>query len=180
VKRASTRPRPGGPLPIDLLNTRWLRDDDQEFDWLLEDAAVVSFNATYAVKIDAKNIAKTRVALISARDVVQRIVQNSSPNTQLIADVNAALKNATVSIRPSPKGARLHIVDSHPTRSIAVQAIINTIELACDHPNRIRTCDHPQCVLWFLDTSKSGQRRWCSMDTCGNRAKASRHYNRTH
>ena len=35
--------------------------------------------------------------------------------------------------------------------------------------NRVRKCD--QCVLHFLDTSKKGTRRWCSMQLCGNRVK---------
>ncbi len=41
---------------------------------------------------------------------------------------------------------------------------------------RIRQCRSDQCGLWFLDTSKNGRRRWCSMATCGNRAKAARYY----
>lgn len=34
---------------------------------------------------------------------------------------------------------------------------------------RVRKC--AQCVLHFLDTSKKGTRRWCSMQLCGNRQK---------
>jgi predicted RNA-binding Zn ribbon-like protein len=34
---------------------------------------------------------------------------------------------------------------------------------------RVRKCG--QCVLHFLDTSKKGTRRWCSMQLCGNRLK---------
>jgi predicted RNA-binding Zn ribbon-like protein len=34
---------------------------------------------------------------------------------------------------------------------------------------RVRKCD--VCVLHFLDTSKKGTRRWCSMNFCGNRRK---------
>lgn len=34
---------------------------------------------------------------------------------------------------------------------------------------RVRKCD--KCVLHFLDTSKKGTRRWCSMQLCGNRLK---------
>lgn len=41
---------------------------------------------------------------------------------------------------------------------------------------RVKAC--PRCGWLFLDTSKNGRRRWCSMETCGNRAKASRHYSR--
>jgi len=36
-------------------------------------------------------------------------------------------------------------------------------------PTRVRKCR--QCVLHFLDTSKKGTRRWCSMQLCGNRLK---------
>lgn len=35
----------------------------------------------------------------------------------------------------------------------------------------IRTCEHPECVLWFYDRTKSHKRRWCSMAQCGNRNK---------
>jgi predicted RNA-binding Zn ribbon-like protein len=42
-------------------------------------------------------------------------------------------------------------------------------------PYRIRSCDSVDCGRWFVDTSKGGRRRWCSMATCGNRAKATRH-----
>ncbi len=36
---------------------------------------------------------------------------------------------------------------------------------------RIRKCQNPECVLFFLDTSKSGTRAWCSMDICGNKLR---------
>jgi predicted RNA-binding Zn ribbon-like protein len=41
---------------------------------------------------------------------------------------------------------------------------------------RVRQCANPACLWLFLDDSKSGNRRWCSMTSCGNRAKAHRHY----
>ena len=40
-------------------------------------------------------------------------------------------------------------------------------------PDRIRACG--RCGWLFLDSSRGGRRRWCSMTTCGNREKASRH-----
>jgi predicted RNA-binding Zn ribbon-like protein len=43
---------------------------------------------------------------------------------------------------------------------------------------RVRQCANPACGWLFLDDSKSGNRRWCSMSACGNRAKAHRHYQR--
>ena len=46
------------------------------------------------------------------------------------------------------------------------------------HPH-VRQCARRGCLLWFIDRSPAGRRRWCEMKTCGNRAKAMRYYNRT-
>ncbi len=35
----------------------------------------------------------------------------------------------------------------------------------------VRRCESPTCVMWFYDRTKGHRRRWCSMTTCGNRAK---------
>jgi predicted RNA-binding Zn ribbon-like protein len=40
-----------------------------------------------------------------------------------------------------------------------------------DQSGRIRQCEGPVCTVLFLDTSRHGGRRWCSMSACGNRAK---------
>lgn len=37
--------------------------------------------------------------------------------------------------------------------------------------DRVRACAGPDCGLLFVDTSRPGRRRWCSMQRCGNRAK---------
>jgi len=44
--------------------------------------------------------------------------------------------------------------------------------------HRIRRCANAKCLWLFVDASKSGTRRWCDMSSCGNRAKAQRHYAR--
>jgi len=44
--------------------------------------------------------------------------------------------------------------------------------------SRVRECEGNGCGWLFLDASKNHTRRWCSMEGCGNRAKASRHYQR--
>lgn len=36
---------------------------------------------------------------------------------------------------------------------------------------RIRNCANPDCGALFLDGSRPGTRRWCSMNRCGNLAK---------
>jgi predicted RNA-binding Zn ribbon-like protein len=41
--------------------------------------------------------------------------------------------------------------------------------------DRIRTCAASDCDLIFYDDSRSNNRRWCSMQRCGNRAKVRAH-----
>ncbi len=41
---------------------------------------------------------------------------------------------------------------------------------------RLRRCANDECLWLFMDHSKGGTRRWCDMNSCGNRAKAKRHY----
>jgi len=40
----------------------------------------------------------------------------------------------------------------------------------------VRVCAADDCRWLFLDTSKNHSRRWCDMKSCGNRAKARKHY----
>jgi predicted RNA-binding Zn ribbon-like protein len=45
--------------------------------------------------------------------------------------------------------------------------------------DRVKMCSRPDGCGWlFLDTSKNGSRRWCSMEVCGSRAKMRRLYAR--
>lgn len=50
--------------------------------------------------------------------------------------------------------------------------------LTADQLRRVACCAGPGCGWLFLDTSPNRRRRWCSMESCGNRAKAKRHYRR--
>lgn len=40
-------------------------------------------------------------------------------------------------------------------------------------PQGVRACD--RCGWFFIDSSRGRRRRWCSMKTCGNQAKAARY-----
>jgi predicted RNA-binding Zn ribbon-like protein len=42
---------------------------------------------------------------------------------------------------------------------------------ASAHPCRLRVCAADDCGLFILDTSRPNNRRWCSMELCGNRSK---------
>jgi predicted RNA-binding Zn ribbon-like protein len=43
----------------------------------------------------------------------------------------------------------------------------------------VRQCANAKCLWLFVDASKGATRRWCDMASCGNRAKARRHYLKT-
>ena len=43
---------------------------------------------------------------------------------------------------------------------------------------QLRECRSPTCSWLFVDRSRTKQRRWCSMRTCGNRAKVRRFHER--
>ncbi|MBX2855360.1 MAG: CGNR zinc finger domain-containing protein [Rhodobacteraceae bacterium] len=44
---------------------------------------------------------------------------------------------------------------------------------------RLKQCPAENCGWLFIDETKNSRRRWCSMESCGNKAKASRHYARS-
>jgi predicted RNA-binding Zn ribbon-like protein len=50
--------------------------------------------------------------------------------------------------------------------------------LTSERLDDVRACSAEDCRWLFLDTSKNHSRRWCDMQTCGNQAKARRHYSR--
>jgi predicted RNA-binding Zn ribbon-like protein len=50
--------------------------------------------------------------------------------------------------------------------------------LGGDFGDRIRQCEGPPCAVLFVDTSRKGDRRWCSMSACGNKAKVAEYRKR--
>ncbi len=61
--------------------------------------------------------------------------------------------------------------------ALAIVAL-RAIALVLDPPRQgVRTCD--RCGWFFIDYSRGRRRRWCSMKTCGNQAKATRYRSRS-
>lgn len=57
----------------------------------------------------------------------------------------------------------------------------DAIELFQDGAHgRLRECAAEDCSLIFYDESRSNNRRWCSMQRCGNRSKVRAHRSRAH
>jgi predicted RNA-binding Zn ribbon-like protein len=71
-------------------------------------------------------------------------------------------------------GRRWH--DSADVAAAVSTIARDAVELfASPDAHRIRECANPRCILFFVDRSRPGRRRWCSMRRCGNLAKT-RHY----
>ncbi|WP_306336456.1 CGNR zinc finger domain-containing protein [Streptomyces sp. KL118A] len=51
--------------------------------------------------------------------------------------------------------------------------------IAGERDGRLALCASPTCRAAFFDTSRSRTRRWCDMNTCGNRQKKAR-FNAAH
>ncbi|MEV6416896.1 ABATE domain-containing protein [Kribbella sp. NPDC051718] len=63
--------------------------------------------------------------------------------------------------------------DPQPSASevLAVVARDGIELLSGPESDSIRECEDPACTLLFVDSSRGRRRRWCSMSSCGARAK---------
>lgn len=64
------------------------------------------------------------------------------------------------------------VEEPSPATALGTVAEALALLLAEGNFDLVRQCEHPDCVLWFYDRTKSHRRRWCSMAVCGNRHKA--------
>ncbi|MDY7101742.1 MAG: CGNR zinc finger domain-containing protein [Actinomycetota bacterium] len=172
-----TRPLRGEPLPIDLLNTTW-RDEGVAHDALADDDGLAEWLEEWSFDVPATDA--TRAALVEARGAVRGLLADRSAPAAVDA-FNDILDRGRVRVALADDGSVERTIDGvAPEWLPGVSAAHALVELMETSGDRIRPCQHEECVLWFVDTSRNGTRRWCSMAVCGNRAKASRHYRRTH
>ncbi len=164
------RPHLGEPLALDLLNTRWMSGDGPQ-DLLTTPGGVQIWLRTNNLQDRCAADDKTREALLLARDAIYRAVKDAD-----IDEINAVLSHGAIrrSLTTDGPADIAEVPESHWLPGWL--AADNLLTLLIESPDRIKQCAHPQCVLFFYDTSKNGARRWHSMSTCGNRAKAARHY----
>ena len=59
-----------------------------------------------------------------------------------------------------------------------VPTLLDAVEIAREEIDRVRVCAAENCSVIYLDSSRNGSRRWCSMERCGARAKAHAYYER--
>jgi predicted RNA-binding Zn ribbon-like protein len=153
--------------------SRLLTADDAE--WLRAEAARDSATAE-GVLVRARRLRESIFAMFAA------LADGKAPAEHdldlLNFDLSASLSHARVFPRGSDgyewgwSGRNLDAPIWPITRSAADL-------LTSDEDRRlIRQCGADDCRWLFLDTSKNRTRQWCSMQSCGNRQKARRHYQR--
>ena len=108
------------------------------------------------------------------------IAAGGEPAPHDLGAFNAALRSAPsrARLRRRPDGYLWELPTRRPDAGLLLAPVLWSAAdlLAGARLARVRQCANERCLWLFLDDSKSGNRRWCSMTACGNRAKAHRHY----
>jgi predicted RNA-binding Zn ribbon-like protein len=167
---ANTRYWRGSAAPTEGLHTlgdllRWAETTER-----LPPALLLRFHRSTDIFSDAMGLRETIFRCFAAA------ASGDAPTDDDLTALNAALATAPPRQRVSHGGWDI----GTPAPS-AVTLLASTLWSAADllvgnQLARVRQCANPECGWLFLDNSKSGNRRWCSMSACGNRAKAHRHY----
>lgn len=93
------------------------------------------------------------------------------------SDITAAHREAELSERFLAQPAWVVDVTAAGARLLSRRLALAAARLlASDRRAQLNVCG--RCSWLFLDPSPTRRRRWCSMATCGNRAKAQRHQKR--
>jgi predicted RNA-binding Zn ribbon-like protein len=123
-------------------------------------------------------------AAIALRETIFRVFESVAAGRRP-ADADFAALSTAIASAP-PRAALTRTDDGYawqigrPDASapqLLAPVLWSAADLLLEAPRRrIRQCANEKCLWLFVDESKSGTRRWCDMTSCGNRAKAQRHY----
>ena len=176
---------------FDFLNTLELEDGalverltslDAAAQWLVDNHVVADRRWITHLGRPAAKAAATLDRLITTRtalrDVAHAVAHGEAPQRDALEEVNRALAaRETVQLVAAADGVRL----GHSHQGDAVDDVLTRIaepiarEIGFGREDRFRICANETCRWIFFDESRPGNRRWCDMATCGNRAKARRH-----
>jgi predicted RNA-binding Zn ribbon-like protein len=170
-----------GSLALDFAYTgamgeypRWERmhEPSDLTDWLAPRFPEVVDGATERDLIDARAL---RSSLARAATALSQGAEIASDDVDVIN-----LFAATPDIAPALTGGTRQAGRSRAKASQALSVLAReAVELFTVNPtDRIRQCAADDCGLVFYDESRSNNRRWCSMQRCGNRAKVRAHRQR--
>ena len=174
----------GERLAVDLLNTV-IGQDARVQDLLVRPGDVAAWaDAAGVVRAGALRpsaLAREPNGLRTFREALRRGLRawtaSGRPGRGLVALLNTHLARDVEIAEAHLAGGRLTIgrrSTSEPRARLYGAVARSSAELLeRGDPRRLRKCANPTCRLMFYDVSKAGRRRWCSMQTCGARAKVS-------
>lgn len=191
---------PAGKLCLEFANTLDWHASEQPIEtipsyadltaWALriglisEEAASVLCKQALAQPVLAKQINSWAIDL---REAIYRIfvaiAENSAPDPADLALINEALPRAYASpqlVATQGGYSWSWRVDKSGLDGLLWPILRSTARLLTEGDlSRVGQCaDDRGCGYLFYDTSRNRSRRWCDMNSCGNRAKSQRHYAR--
>ncbi len=127
-----------------------------------------------AIKAQARDVAAAR----RLRDAVLGLARARAEGRQLAAEDIQTVNAFAAAAPPVPAMATDGTVaPSAATATAGLSAIARDAIDLLTGPlgQRIRVCAAEDCELLFVDASRPGTRRWCSMQRCGNLRKVRTH-----
>jgi len=106
--------------------------------------------------------------------VLREYTNHRAPSASEAAALNERLARARLHRRFNVRAERISLTWDEPLApDRLLWELAATVDgLLLQHkPGRFRKCAAYDCGTLFLDVSKTGRRRWCSMANCGNRNK---------
>jgi len=169
-------------LCLDFANTRYWRGQATPTETLNAPADLAGW--AKSAKVPSARELETALGL---RETIYRLfdanADGKAPALRDLEALNAALASAPArtTLKRGRDGYNWEI-DANSGTALALLAPVLWSAgdlLAGPRLDRVRKCANPECGYLFLDDSRAGKRRWCSMSACGNRAKARRHYHKS-
>jgi predicted RNA-binding Zn ribbon-like protein len=182
----------GGAACLDFVNTVGYRGREDGRDERLPDYAALAAWAERVGILEAPEAARARAAALAdparaeavvaearaLREAIARLFQGR-PRADDLDLVNGFLAQAPRAGLMRQGAGFGWGTDADPLRAPLWPVLWNAADLMTGaERDRVRCCADPECRWMFLDTARNRPRLWCSMDDCGNRAKARRHYQR--
>jgi predicted RNA-binding Zn ribbon-like protein len=133
-----------------------------------------------APKISAQELASMRLLREAIYRAACAVRQSRKPSLEDIATINAWAARGALVPELTPDGRSAEWKKERILSPVLGTIARDAIDLLSEtDPSRIKLCADPTCRGLFVDESRPGKRRWCSMNFCGNRAK-SRTFARRH
>jgi predicted RNA-binding Zn ribbon-like protein len=96
----------------------------------------------------------------------------AKPSPADLGHVNEAARNPAFIPQLTAFGRPHDWVTDSPYEAVLATVARDAIDvLSAPALERVRKCADAHCSILFLDTSRPGKRRWCSMNGCGNKVK---------